>query len=192
MPTATLSTVFLQYYFALGESDTAAVRRVRETVRYFLGCREVSTAESEHGFLIVPGHPVDHGALADLMAEAVRNVGRATEVPDRHLITPMLGFDFACAWDKATAPVCPRCRTPLDGWDEEDWMYGAEPFETCGSCEYTALAGDWDLTNASFAKTNCAVALLDWPNLWEYAREVHEHALGLIGRRARYLCGTVG
>ncbi|MBH0776495.1 hypothetical protein [Nocardia bovistercoris] len=183
--------MFVQYYFALGESDASAVHRVRETVRFFLGCREVDTVESEHGSTVVPGHPVDHRALGELMSEALRNLDRATEVPDRHLVTPMLGFDFACAWNYAVDPWCPRCRTPLEGWDGEAWMHGAEPFETCSACEFTGLIGDWDLTNAAFAKTNCGVALLDWPNLWECAVEVHRHALGLIGRRSRYLCGGV-
>ncbi|WP_054813882.1 hypothetical protein [Nocardia arizonensis] len=183
--------MFVQYYFALGESDATAVHRVRETVRFFLGCREVDTAESEHGFLVVPGHAADHRAVAELMAEASRNANRATEVPDRHLITPMLGFDYACAWNHATEPRCPRCATPLEGWDGEEWMYGAEPFETCAVCEYTALIGDWDLTNSLFAKTNCGVALLDWPSLWECADDVHRQALHLIGHRPRYLYGAV-
>ncbi|MEV0293765.1 hypothetical protein [Nocardia sp. NPDC050710] len=191
MATATLGTVFLQYYFALGESDAVAVHRVRETVRFFLGCREVRSAESEHGFLIVPGHPVDGRTLVELMAEAMRNADRATEVPDRHLITPMLGFDFASAWSYAGMPICPRCGTDLADWDEEEWIYGAEPFETCTVCEYTALVGDWDLTTVSFAKTNCAVALLDWPNLPEYASDIHERALHLIGDRPRYLYGKL-
>ncbi|MGN2639704.1 hypothetical protein ACWEKT_00595 [Nocardia takedensis] len=183
--------MFVQYYFALGESDAAAMHRVRETVRFFLGCREVNSAESERGFSLVPGHPVRERALAELLAEAVRLRDRPTGVPDRHLITPMLGFDFVRAWNGGGAASCPRCRSPLADGYERNWIYGPEPFAACAQCEFTGLLGDWDLTGAPFAKTNCGVALLDWPDLPADAEAVHRRALTLIGRRPRYLYGKL-
>ncbi|MFF2554404.1 hypothetical protein ACFVUS_25620 [Nocardia sp. NPDC058058] len=182
--------VFIQYYFALGEPQDRALQRVQDTTRFFLSCRKIlDGCDLLPAIGIVAGGTVDEYEYMNLMAEAVANMSSATEIP-HNMITPMLGFDWASAWARSRAPLCPRCAAPHEEFDATTWLCSElEVFETCAECDTTALIGDWDLERSSFARTNCCVALRDWPSLPQVAAEVHAHALQLIGCRARYLHG---
>lgn len=183
---------YFQYYFALGETDRNAVDRVADTTRFFLRYQQ----EFNRGRQCLPGRrpangEVDENRLLMLMATAIAHVGWATEIP-RQSITPMLGFDWASAWAESQGPSCPRCDVPYDEFEIFSWLHSeTEPSVTCPVCDSTALIGDWGLEHATFALTNCGVALRDWLCLPSHAQDVHARALDLIGQRPRYLHGRI-
>lgn len=184
---------YFQYYFALGETDGDALDRVAETTRFFLGCQQ----QFHKGRQCLPGRArrasgaVDENRLLVLMAAAIANIDRATEIPHES-VTPMLGFDWASAWAQSRGPLCPHCDVVYDEFEIFSWLHSeTEPLVTCPHCDSTSLIGDWGLEHAAFALTNCGVALRDWPYLPRCAEDLHTRALELIGRRSRYLQGRI-
>ncbi|MFI6223254.1 hypothetical protein ACIBEH_22045 [Nocardia salmonicida] len=184
---------YYQYYYALGESDESAVDRVRETVRFLMSVDCV-------GVVVRAGSPVANAdvdtsiewALAhkDIQHDKQR---WSTYTGPRDGIIPMLGTDWGTSGSYASLPLCPHCGSDVDFNDNGDgtgWLRwfeeGVEPLGTCRGAGHTGLIGDFDMYTTEFFRTNCGVALENWPNLPQYGGEIHEQTLGLIGRRPMY------
>ena len=96
------------------------------------------------------------------------------------------------AFSDSVPPECPQCHDLLDDWDPQEWWDGGdEPEEECPSCGFTALIGDWHIGSTPYARTECGLVLVDWPDLTEYGPELHEALLTTVGSRPRYVSGHV-
>ncbi|MFE6861582.1 hypothetical protein [Nocardia sp. NPDC057668] len=183
---------FYQYYYALGESDDAAVHRVRDTVRFLMGCTEAADTS------VRAGGAVAEADVDALMEWALAHKDTQHDELDwseysgpRDGVIPMLGYDWGTSGTYASQPRCRHCGADVDIDGEDDgwfqWLEdGTEPQATCEGDGHTGLVGDFDMRTTLFFRTNCGVALQNWPNLEEHGPGVHEQVLRLIGHRPMY------
>ncbi|MEZ5211528.1 hypothetical protein MYK68_10410 [Gordonia sp. PP30] len=177
---------FLQFYFSLDDSGAAAERQLAETVRLVLSADPDDDP-------VEPGGPVDEARLAEIMAiaHAAASDGNPLPLDERGDVSVDLGPGATVsAFSDSVPPECPRCHELLTDWDPQDWWDGGEePTEECPSCGFTAPIGDWHIGSTPYARTDCGLVLVDWPNLEEYGPELHDALLASVGSRPRYVSG---
>lgn len=179
---------FFQYYFSLDDSGPVAEVQMADAVRLVL---------SEEERVGDPGarlRGIDENRVSAILDEArqVRTAGGRDSRTDRPAISVDLGpGGFVSAWGDSAPPECPDCGAETD-WDPTEWFEGGdEPAHECPDCGFSALIGDWENEQTQYARTHCALVLVDWPDLPQYAPSVHDALLTTVGSRPRYVAGKL-
>lgn len=180
---------FVQFYFSLNDSGAAAEQQLAEAVRLVLSA-------DPHDDPIEAGQcPVDEARVAEIMAVGHQVASDEQPLPldERTEISVDLGPGATVsALADSAPPECPQCHEFLDDWDPQEWWdSGQEPVEECPECGFAAPVGDWLIQNIAYARTDCGLVLVDWPNLEEYGPDLHDALLATVGSRPRYVFGTV-
>ncbi len=180
---------YLQFYFSLNDAGAAAEEQLAAALRLVL------SADRDADPVRAGTVPVDQEYLRQIMAVAhsAAQDGEPVPLDERADVSVDLGPGATVsAFADSAPPECPRCYEMFDEWDPQDWYDGGdEPTEQCPSCGFTALIGDWHIGSIAYARTECGLVLVDWPNLEEYGPELHDALLAAVGSRPRYVSGTV-
>ncbi len=179
---------FLQFYFSLNDRGTTAEQNMAAALRLVLSADPQDDP-------VEAGGAVDEERVQQIMAIAHSAAADGHPLPldERDDVSVDLGPGATVsAFSDAAPPECRQCHEPLEAWDPQDWWEGGdEPEEECPSCGFTALIGDWHIDSIPYARTECGVVLVDWPNLEDYGPELHEALLATVGERPRYVSGHV-
>lgn len=179
---------FLQFYFSLNDRGAAAEAQMTDVLRLVL------SADPDDDPVEASGD-VDDELLNQIMAIAHSAAADGHPLPleERDSISVDLGPGATVsAFADSVPPECPQCHDLLDDWDPQQWWDdGEEPEEQCPSCGFTALIGDWHIESTPYARTECGLVLVDWPDLREYGPDLHEALLATVGSRPRYVSGHV-
>lgn len=181
--------MFVQFYFSLDDAGAAAELALGEALRLVL------TADPDDDPVEAEVQAVDEELLTEILAIAHQGVsdGRSLPLEERGAISVDLGPGATVsAFSDSAPPECPSCHELYVEWDPDGWFdSGEEPVEECPECGFAAPIGDWLIGNIAYARTDCALVLIDWPPLEEYGPDLHDSLLAVLGERPRYVSGNL-
>lgn len=180
--------MFIQYYYSLGDAGSAAEQQLADVLRLVL------SADPDDDPITARG-AADEERVREILgvAHKAASDGESLSIEERGDVSVDLGPDgVVSAFEDSAPPGCPGCYASLTDWDPDEWITtGEEPEVTCPDCGFTGPIGAWDLTRTLYARTDCALVLIDWPALDEYGPQLHDALLATVGSRPRYTVGRL-